>query len=250
MASMTPCRSIRSARGAGLVWLHVSRPVRPPGRGPTGGPRSGSDTVADGLQAPVRRPRATPPRRSARRRIVRATSSAALSAVSPGTTNSWGMTICASSSRSCVSIAETIAAETRVRPSTWRSQASGFVASSAAATNRSRWMPRMIAPTRADGAVGLGVLGGGPGDAERGDGLIDRAVGLGPKVVLADALAAEQESGRAGVALAGRDRGVEAGARRAGGGRIAEAVRPVGHRGVTTSGPRRADPSARRAGSP
>ena len=108
----------------------------------------------------------------------------------------------------------------------------------------------MIAPTRAMAPSGSASWVGRPGDAERGDGFIDRAVGLGAEVVLADALAAEQEAGRAGVALAGRDRGVEAGARRTGGGRIAGAVRPVGHRGVTTSGPRRADPSARRAGSP
>ena len=45
----------------------------------------------------------------------------------------------------------------------------------------------------------------GAGQAERGDGLVDRAVGLGPEIVLGDALAAVEEAGRAVVALAGGD---------------------------------------------
>ena len=40
----------------------------------------------------------------------------------------------------------------------------------------------------------------GAGQPERGDGLVDRAVGLGPEVVLGDPGAAEEEAGRAVVA--------------------------------------------------
>ena len=65
----------------------------------------------------------------------------------------------------------------------------------------------------------------GAGEPEGGHGLVDRAVGLGPRVVLGDPLAAVEEAGRAVVALAGRDGRVEAGTR---------APRPVGHRALTT----------------
>jgi hypothetical protein len=49
----------------------------------------------------------------------------------------------------------------------------------------------------------------GAGEAERRDGLVDRAVGLGAEVILADTGPAEQEAGRAVVALARRDGGLE-----------------------------------------
>ena len=81
-----------------------------------------------------------------------------------------------------------------------------------------------------------------PGQAERRDGLVHGAIGLGPQVVLRHALAAVEERGGAVVATPGRDGGV-----------VVEGV--VGHRAgvadgtaITTSGRRRADPSARPAG--
>ena len=49
----------------------------------------------------------------------------------------------------------------------------------------------------------------GPGKTERGNGLVDRAVGLGPEVVFRDARAAVEQAGRAVVALARRDRRAE-----------------------------------------
>ena len=48
--------------------------------------------------------------------------------------------------------------------------------------------------------VDVGQLGAG--EPERGDGLVDGPEGLGPEVVLGDALAAEQQAGRAVVAAA------------------------------------------------
>ena len=48
-----------------------------------------------------------------------------------------------------------------------------------------------------------------PGETERGDGFVDRAVGLGPGIVLADALATEEEPGGAVVAAARGNRRVE-----------------------------------------
>ena len=76
----------------------------------------------------------------------------------------------------------------------------------------------------------------GPGHAERRDGLVDGAVGLGAQVVLADAVAAEQEAGGAVVAAARRHGAVERERR----------ARHSRSR-LTTSGPRRAGPSARPA---
>ena len=76
----------------------------------------------------------------------------------------------------------------------------------------------------------------GAREAEGRDGLVDRAVGLGPQVVLADAVAAEQEPGAAIVAAAGRHGAVE----RERGTRHPRSA-------LTTSGPRRAGPSARPA---
>jgi hypothetical protein len=80
----------------------------------------------------------------------------------------------------------------------------------------------------------------GAGETEDRDGLVDRAVGLGARVVLADPLAAVQQAGRAVVAAAGGDGGVE----------IERSVGRSGTATATTSGRRRADPSARPAGSP
>jgi hypothetical protein len=109
----------------------------------------------------------------------------------------------------------------------------------------------------------------GAGDAERGDRLVDRAVRLGPEVVFADAVAAEQQPGRPIVASAGRDRRLERHGARGGGSR---GVRRGGEEcggggfgvvhdegaggegqlrddvgaGLTTSGRRRVDPIAPR----
>ena len=56
------------------------------------------------------------------------------------------------------------------------------------------------------GEARLGPVGGGadrgPCQAERRDGLIGRAVGIGPQIRLADPVAAEQQPGGPGVALA------------------------------------------------
>ena len=153
----------------------------------------------------------------------------------------------ASASRSIASSPSTIAALTRVTPSCWRSQAPGLVASSAAATNSSRCSRRMMSGSSPKPAVERPRRSLSPSWArampERGDGLVDRAVGLGPEVVLGDPLAAEQQAGRAVVAAARRDGGCGGSVGRVG----------IGHRrvgSVTTSGRRRADPSARPAGSP
>ena len=72
-----------------------------------------------------------------------------------------------------------------------RSQASGLVASSAPATNSSRWKRRIsVGRGRRDrpAACRAWSLSAqlGAGQAERRDGLVDRAVGLGPEVVLGD----------------------------------------------------------------
>ena len=227
-----------------------SRPARPPGRGPITGPRSGSDTVADEVQAPVRRRSSATARRSARRRIVRATSRAALTWVSPGTTNSRGITMLPSRSA---------AARPSRSPSPSRR---GCGLPPGDPTRRGWWRVRRPPRTgpagsarivggdaRPIGARGVHVAAGCAGQPEGRNRFVDRAVGLRPEVVLSDPLPAEQEAGRAGVALAGRDGGVEPGRGRFGAG-ASRPVRAVRHRRVTTSGPRRADPSARRAGSP
>ena len=143
-------------------------------------------------------------------------------------------------------------AETRVPPSSSRSQASGVVASSAPTTNSSRWSRRMTS-ARSPKPAGRGRRSWslsaelGAGQPERGDGLVDRAVGLGPGVVLGDARAAEQQAGRAVVAAAGRD-GESIVSAGAAGGAVGVSDRVGGP--LTTSGRRRADPSARPAGSP
>src|SRR4029078_10397812 len=80
----------------------------------------------------------------------------------------------------------------------------------------------------------------GAGDAEGRDGLFDRAVGLRPEIVLADAVATEEQPGRAVVAAACGDRGLEH--------RLPVLVRHRSAGCVTTSGRRRAGPSARPAG--
>ena len=59
---------------------------------------------------------------------------------------------------------------------------------------------------RSDPSLGTEV---GAGHAQRRDGLVDRAVGLGARVVLADALAAEQEPGRAVVTARRGDGGID-----------------------------------------
>jgi hypothetical protein len=71
----------------------------------------------------------------------------------------------------------------------------------------------------------------GPDDAEAGDGLVDRAVGVDPRVILGDPVAPEQETGRSVVAATGRD----------------DAPGDAGT-ALTRRGRRRADPSARREG--
>ncbi len=82
-------------------------------------------------------------RRSARRIVARATSSAADSRVPPGITNFGGSSTCAMYLSISPSSSVTIASVTRLTPSSRRSAASGAVASSAPATNRASWRPRM-----------------------------------------------------------------------------------------------------------
>ena len=105
---------------------------------------------------------------------------------------------------------------------------------------------------RADAALDAEVRAGEP---ECGDGLVDRAVGLGPRVVLADPIPAVEEAGRAVVALGGRDDGIDRGAPvhhvvgRLSGNAVPRA--PRAHPGrLTTSARRRGDPTARPGGSP
>ena len=240
--------------GNGRRGVTESRTLPPPVRrlapGPRRGPRGGSGTVAGGRRGSSPRVAGKPPRRSARRSTVRANSRAALTRDSPGTTNSRGISIRLSISWSASSTPSTIAAETRVSPSTWRPQAWGLVASSAAATNNSRWKRRIRSASpreaRAQAAVlGLG-LELGPGEAKRRHGFIDRAVCLGPEIVLPDAVAAEEQPRGPVVALAGGDQRIN----RANGRRRAIAASAiVGRRGpVTTSGPLHAGPSAPPAG--
>ena len=99
--------------------------------------------------------------------------------------------------------------ETLVWPSTRRSQASGLVASSAPADEQLALeaQDELGEPGEA-GIQGSQLLLDaqlGPRRAERRDGLVDRAVGLGPDVVLLNPRAAEEESRAAVVALARGD---------------------------------------------
>jgi hypothetical protein len=78
-------------------------------------------------------------RRSARRSTLRATSSAAEAAVSPGTMNSRGISTVDSQCARSVSTAFSIASDTRVTESFRRETKVGLVASSAPTTKSSRW---------------------------------------------------------------------------------------------------------------
>ena len=88
-------------------------------------------------------------RRSARRTVVRARSSAAPVIDSPGRTNSFGCSTSVSSSSISPSSATTISAVTREVPSVRRSRRSTSVASSAPTTKSSRWSRRMSSASRA-----------------------------------------------------------------------------------------------------
>ena len=125
-------------------WRTGTPPARRPSPGPRAGRRAGSNTVANAVPGSTPRvPSATARRsarrsdrpgeleRGARRRLARDDELAGHLDVAPRGR--------AAAPRS----PPTISAETRVRPSSRRSQASGFVASSAAATNSSRWRRRI-----------------------------------------------------------------------------------------------------------
>ena len=133
------CRDRRSCFGL----------FRRPGEDPHAGPPDGSDTVAGGSPATDPAAWSVTARRSARRMIVRASSSAALVRVSPGTMNSRGISMRAS-----------VSARRSRWPGPWRRRPASrrragdprrpaAVASSAAAMNSSRWRRRIDGPRAA-----------------------------------------------------------------------------------------------------
>ncbi len=187
---------------------------------------------------PVRRSAMT--RRSARRAVARATSSAADARVWPGTTNSRGISIRDSQVARSSSTRTSIDSSTRVTPSWSRSAAAGIRGQLGA---RHEHLP--LEPQDERGELGRGRRGypGAQlrsGAAKSCHGFIDGAVGLDDEVVLGNPAAVQQPCGA--VIAATRGHGTVSDARPASSCRRA-------HR-LTTSGRRRAGPSARPAGSP
>ena len=106
---------------AGRRWPPAPRPARPRGRGSRAGRRGGSGREGRGRRRwPASSAARVTVRRSARRTIVRASSSAALTRVSPGTTNSRGQLDRAPRPRAAARPARRPSPrDTRVTPSCW-----------------------------------------------------------------------------------------------------------------------------------
>ena len=221
---LAPCGSVRVRVGRFLLCGRLRRsasgrrrvappPARRPVRGPRADRRAGSGTVA---VVPAINPRAErdgAPLRSAEDR-PRHLERGADRVSRPGPRTRAASSIVRLHLRRSAVDALDHRSDTRVWPSTRRSQASGLVASSAPATNSSRWKRRMRSARPAEArrqhvraALDAELRAGEP---EGGYGFVDRAVGLGPGVVLVDPVAAEEQARRAVVALAGRDGRVEA----------------------------------------